>query len=268
MMLLFALLIWISLPQGQSVTPPLVEQVLAYVEGERPLEVFLDTVYPTRVHDFVLLDIDQDDVPEVVLLAEPHFRQTPTIVFYTVDPETGPRRIREGLAPGPLVAVSGRYEDTHTHRIGMDMTVEGGGPADPKALARLSNSLDMHLVYYDGFYHADMRSEPGFIDMSYRQLPVPDNTCGGFEFTAPEAIGAGSLRGHDATQYLVVLAGPEVEVYRISGIDEDGFLEKERWLLERPRGVVDLVVLEVGNVAYLMDNGEVREIEAPSGSDR
>lgn len=266
MMLVAALFIWISFPQGQSVAPPVVEQVLEYVETERPLEVFLDTVYPTQVRDFALLDIGQDDVPEVVLWVRPHFRQTPTIVLYTVDPETGPRRIREGLAPGPLIAVSGHYGDTHTHGIGIDMTVEGEDPVDPKALARVSNSLGMHMVWYGGFSHADMRSEPGFIDMSHRQLPVPDNTCAGFEFTAPEAIGAGPLRGDDETEYLVVLAGPEVEVYRISGIDEDGFLEKERWLLERPPGVVDLVVLEVGHVAYVMGDGEVREIEAPSGS--
>jgi hypothetical protein len=60
--------------------------------------------------------------------------------------------------------------------------------------------------------------------------------CSSFEFSRIKQIAAGHLREDPSKNYLAAWVGDEIYVYLISGISDDGILDKECWAIEAPKG--------------------------------
>ena len=94
------------------------------------------------VQGIQLLDIDGDDFPEAFVRVSPTYRQTPTVIAYSFDKRTGPKRIMEALAPGRLRPTSGALRDSHASGEAADMTAGNAAkaPTDADGLHRLDGS--------------------------------------------------------------------------------------------------------------------------------
>jgi hypothetical protein len=242
----------------------LVALVRAAAERE-PVEVFKVLKTPMRVRGIQLLDVDGDGTPEAFVWIDPSFRQTPTILVYTFDPAGQPRRLLEGLVPGRLRPVSGRYTDDHTLGFGFDLSVVGDvkrGDIDKMIANAVTHR--MSLVSYRTFFHADAREGfVGFVDLFDRALPAPDTrTCASFEFSAIEGVAAGTLSGN-ASHYLVALTDADITIYRFHGIRANGTLDKDVWLRPRPVGATGISVSPTGEVAVTMADGRAVPLPAP-----
>ncbi|MCK7509606.1 MAG: hypothetical protein MZV70_39895 [Desulfobacterales bacterium] len=110
--------------------PPRIKAVQQYLLEQDYPELFGDTPYRIKAEDVVEGDLDGDGVDEVVMLMRPHFRQSPTIVIFQVSKNLRVRRVKEGLAPGPLQPLSGDFLDSHTLGMGVDVTI-ANAPTDP-----------------------------------------------------------------------------------------------------------------------------------------
>ncbi len=95
------------------------------MEKEYP-EEFGDTTYRTKIENVVVADLDGDGQPEVTVRFIPHYHRSPTVVIYRVAPDMTVTRVTEGLAPGPLVPVTGDFLDSHTLGEGADITIGDG----------------------------------------------------------------------------------------------------------------------------------------------
>src|SRR5881409_4371926 len=201
----------------------MVHAVRAAAERE-PVEAFGNARGLVSVRGIALLDITGDGSPDAFVWIVPKFRQTPTVLVYTYDPQRGASRILEGLVPGRLQPISGRFVDDHTMGFGVDMTVGGDGkPVDFDRLISAGVENHMSLVRYHTFIHTDGR--PGFVmfvDLSERALPSSSTkTCESFEFSPVEGLAAGTLAG-SRTRYLVALTASDITIYRFHGIRPNG----------------------------------------------
>ena len=231
-----------------------------------PVEIFKTEKGLVSVHDIQLLDVDGDGSPEAFVSIEPAFRQTPTILVYTYDRQHGARHLLEGLVPGQLRPVSGRFTDDHTIGFGIDMTVgEDGKPVDFDRLIAAAVKNRMSLVRYRTFLHADGRKGfVSFVDLSDRALPtLGTKTCQDFEFSPVEALAAGTLAGMGSNRYLVALTESDITVYHFRGIRSNGTLDKEVWVRRRPTGAAGLRVSPNGEVQLAMSDGRDEPLTAP-----
>ena len=94
------------------------------VATREPVEAFKSGPGLVRVRDIQLLDVDDDGSPEAFVWIDPSFLQTPTILVYTYHRQHGARRLLEGLVPGQLRPVSGRFTDDHA--LGFGLRSESG----------------------------------------------------------------------------------------------------------------------------------------------
>lgn len=234
--------------------------------AREPVEAFKAEQGRVPVHDIQLLDIDGDGSPEAFVSIVPSVRQTPTILVYTYAPQRGARRLLEGLVPGQLQPVSGRFVDDHTMGFGIDMTVDGGG--NPGAFDQMLASAvqnGMSLVRYRTFLHADGRKGfLSFVDLSDRALPTRGTkTCEDFEFSPVDGLATGTLSGSGNTRYLVALTTKDVTIYLFRGVRSNGTLDKETWVRPRPARVTILKVLANGEVQFGMSDGRTEPLAAP-----
>jgi hypothetical protein len=202
------------------------ESVQTYLlQGDDYPEHFGETTYRTKIGKVLAEDLDMDGVKEVIILATPHYRQSPTIQFFQIrDGEV--ERLVEGLAPGPLVQVSGNYIDSHTLGQGIDFSIKVDSTAlTNKELVKNAVSRFGVVVEYRHFYHADLRQGKGlYIDMTHiEDVPGGDN-CGSFEFSEVDDIDI----FYDDENYprLAAVVGEVVYFYKIRVLT-DGYLEKE-----------------------------------------
>lgn len=104
--------------------PPVLNEIMEYfTKGEDYPEVIKGKPYRIKAKGIAMADMDGDGRDEIFLAIKPHYRQSPSIIIFTRDKRGKLSRVKEGLAPGPLVAVTGDYIDDHTLGVGVDMTV-------------------------------------------------------------------------------------------------------------------------------------------------
>ena len=181
--------------QRQDTT--IVTAARAKAAGE-PVEAFKTEQGLVPVLDVQLLDIDGDGAPEAFVSIAPSVRQTPTILVYKYDPQHGARRLFEGLVPGELQPVSGRFVDDHTMGFGIDMTVdESGHPGAFDQLLGSAVKTGMSLVRYSTFLHAAAKG-PCRRVLSDRAPPPRYQDVRGFEFSPVDGLAAGTLAGSAA----------------------------------------------------------------------
>ena len=219
---------------------PQVEAVRRYLLTEDYPEAFKDREsYRVRIQNLIVADIDYNGTADVVVLFNPHFRQSPTIAIFQIDKEFSVRRTFEGLAPGPLAPVSGQYLDSHTLGMAVDIRVAvkpGAKPVNPKNLIEAARKTQMRgLVQYRNFFHADMREGVGsYVDMTHVDVPGQEQTCNHFEFSPVDSIAIGSVWSNDPSLHLAARVENAIYLYKIGRIDEQGFLEKQVWITKLP----------------------------------
>lgn len=208
--------------------PQKVAAVQKYLLEQEYPEVFGDKHYRVKIEDALVADVDDDGISEVILLVKPHYRQSPTVVLFKVSKDMKVKRVVEGLAPGPLVPVTGDYLDSHTLGMAADLTVKGA-EKDPKmrkeAVAIALKEMG-GVVEYANFIHTDGRTgkAPVYIDMTHLKAPK-DATCEKFEFSKVDALQV-AAKDDGSGNYIVALVGSELYMYKIKKIAADGFLQK------------------------------------------
>lgn len=223
-----------------------------------PIERLESHAGSPTVTDVVLADIDADGRLDAVVSIRPTLRQTPTLLIYRRADSGAWERVREGLAPGRLRPVSGRFVDTHVHRVGLDMTAGDGSPEANQRVLNAGASSEMSLVAYRGFLHADMRvGATLLVDLSTWPLPSgTENTCEDFEFSLPAGVVVGSLGDAGEVPHLVALTEEDITVYRVEHISPEGRLALKSWLLPRPADVTAVTRAPDGTIQLVQ--GESR----------
>ena len=234
--------------------PPEVEAVLRYAAGPNHPEVAYGREYPLRIRGYGVRDIDGDGVTEVVLWADPHLLQSPTLTIYSVDESGRVTRAIEGLAPGPLVPATGGLADTHVMGLGVDFPVDAAsedGAADISRLEQKSLERGLHTVRYRDFLHTDARGgQRGYVDLSRADPLGTDRICGTFEFAPIESLAVGSLLEDREGGYVVAATSGRLYLYRIDAIRPDGLLDKQPWIVDQPAGYLDLATSDDGVIEY------------------
>lgn len=209
-------------------TSPKIEAVKQYLlQGDYP-ELFGDKPYRMRINEVIEADVDNDGEDEVVLHVTPHYLQSATIVLFKVSKELKVTRVIEGLAPGPLVRLTGELIDSHTLGVGVDLTLgkDQDNPAKRREFSRLTLEEMGGVVEYKNFIHMDGRKGKGsYVDMTNLAKPPAQDTCEAFEFSMPDAVSVISKKDGSGN-YLVAAVGKSIYAYKIHKIREDGFLEK------------------------------------------
>jgi len=252
--------------------PPELEAVRKYILEEEYPELFGDQPYRTKLEGAQIVDLDGDGRDEVVALYYPHYRQSPFIVIYLLSKNNKVTRVREGLAPGDLVPVSGDYLDSHTLKIkdevqSIDFDI-GEKQGDPKARAAMRDvGLDkaVNLVEYRTFFHMDGRKGKGtYVDMTHAANAPRDKTCESFEFARVKSISAGHVLKDKKRNYLAVSVQKKFWIYRIDAIGDTGILDKKLWIVPQPVGFQELLPAQDGNIVYRDVKGKIRELDLTS----
>jgi len=190
-----------SSPVPAQDLPPQLEAVRKYILEEEYPELFGDQPYRTKLEGAEIVDLDGDGRDEVVVLFYPHYRQSPFIVLYLLSKNNKVTRVREGLAPGDLVPVSGDYLDSHTLKIkdevqsiDFDIAEKQGDPKARAAMRDTGLNKAINLVEYRTFFHMDGRKGKGtYVDMTHAANALKDKTCESFEFAKVTSISAGHV---------------------------------------------------------------------------
>jgi hypothetical protein len=241
-----------ALPTGtaQEVDPDL-PKVTDYLMKEEYPEVFAGKKYRVRIQDTACLKGFWDKANLFVVAVDPHFRQSPTLVLFKVEQGGKVTRLTEGLAPGPLVRVSGDYLDSHVEKEGVDMAVSG----DPMQVVKISLGQKMNVVRYAKFFHMDGRQgRGGYLDLSDRVEFRNLDNCENFEFSKVETAGAGTL---GTGKYVAALVGEKVHFYRIDGVTSEGFLKKSLKVVPKPSDFEGFAQ-EDGALRYKDKTGQVK----------
>ncbi len=207
---------------------PKVEAVKQYLLKDDYPELFGDKSYRMKVKDVIEADLDDDGEDEVIFHVTPHYLQSPTIIIFKVSKNLKVSRVIEGLAPGPLVALSDDFLDSHTLGEAVDFTIgaEQSKPVKRRDVVKASLENMGGVVEYRNFFHVDGRKGKGsYIDMTGLAKPPAKDNCEAFEFSMPDAVTV--MKKNDGSgNYLLALVGKSMYAYKIHKISEDGFLEK------------------------------------------
>ncbi len=249
--------------------PPELEAVRKYVLEEEYPELFGDQPYRTKMEDALIVDLDGDGRKEVVALYHPHYRQSPFIVIYLLTKNNKVTRLREGLAPGDLVPVSGDYLDSHTLKVqdevqSIDFEI-GEQQGDPKARAKMRDvamGKAVNLVEYRTFFHMDGRKGKGtYIDMTQVSKLPKDKTCESFEFAQVESISAGHVLKDKERTYLAASVQKKLWIYRVDAYNDNGILDKKLWVVPKPADFRELLPAQEGNIVYRDAKGKTKELD-------
>ncbi|MCW5723429.1 MAG: hypothetical protein KIS81_00560 [Maricaulaceae bacterium] len=243
--------------------PPLAEALRDYLLGTDYPEAFGDTYYRVRIENLVIYDITGDGSPELIAHVFPYYRQSATILIYRLTQDGAIERVMEGLAPGPLVPVSGELIDSHVLRSGVDFSIGGQTDSAEEALdfARRGAAGFGGFVAYRGFFHADSRAGPTyFVDMTGAELPAGVNSCDGFEFSPVRQIETGFVSGASDRPLLAAWTGEEIYFYEISGVSAGGFLRKRVWVAPAPEAMQGVSRTPDGWMTLLGPDGAARAV--------
>lgn len=214
----------------------LVERFQQYLLEEDYPEVFGDVRYRVGIEHLFTADIDGNGTIDLVSQTTPHFRQSATILIYTTDADGRISRVSEGLAPGPLVPVSGAHLDSHTLSEAADVTIGSGSDEDAESFFASAFDSFGGIVAYDGFLHVDNRvtETPYFIDMRHADLPDGDIDCEHFEFSAVDETAVGRVPGFSDHAVIVARVGTLLYLYRINAIGPAGRIDRTLRVITLP----------------------------------
>lgn len=224
------LLIWSgwALPSNY---PPEIIALQDYLLHQDYPELFGDKAYRLEIRNILISDVDGDGYTEMVVHYQPHYRQSPTIVFYQLSGNFEVTRVIEGLAPGKLVPVSKQYNDSHMVGSGIDFTGSDSTGSSSFTRETLVKFLQLNgfgnYVLYQNFVHVDGRSHtsgPTFVDMEHLIQSEDTVDCEYFEFEPVREI---SMAVADGIQYLAAWVGSQLYLYHIAGFTEQGLIDKE-----------------------------------------
>tara|TARA_B100000315_G_scaffold100428_1_gene92306 strand:- start:1839 stop:2633 length:795 start_codon:yes stop_codon:yes gene_type:complete len=201
------------------------------LENDYP-EVFGEKKYRAALMDFEIADFGNDGLVEVIILYRPHYLQSPTIVIYQIQKDGSVKRIREALAPGPLVKRKNYFLDSHELGDGIDFDFFGKPvPYEKrKTVAKMAAEKGALVVQYKNFMHIDARKgKSTYIDMSHVEPFDSKRTCASFEFSKVDLIFTvvGSREDNKNSGAILAKVGNQVYMYEIAGIDKDGYLDKK-----------------------------------------
>lgn len=193
-------------------------------------ELFGNQSYRIQIEAFKIVDLDNDGLKEVVMLFYPHYLQSPTVVIYQIQKNGDVKRVKEALAPGPLVKRGDYFLDSHELGLGVDISI-GDKPFSLDMVKEFTNSDSKNkfglFVRYRDFMHVDSRSGDSiYIDMRHVELTSDLKDCSELEFSKVDKIEAG-FDEDKKVGFISAYIDESIYTYEISGIDEDGFLEKK-----------------------------------------
>ncbi len=237
----------------------MVEALKQYIIEKDYPEVFEDITYRVEIKNIIFDDLDGDKILEAIVQFKPHYRQSPTIVFYRILPGLKISRVIEGLAPGKIVDAGDYYIDSHTLGLAVDFKIEGDVVSIDVIKSAMSTKGFGGLVLYPEFIHADNRTYsnlPTFIDMSHLDVNAKD--CEPFEFHEVNQIQVGV---HRNTKFLAAWVGSEIYLYKINKFGNDGFIEKELLITQTPEGFKGFS--DTDYLGYIDNTGNVFELKIP-----
>ena len=263
---LLTILIGLTFQQGQAQQtqiPDELNTVFQYILNEEYLEMFGDSskAYQFRPVDWSIYDFANDGDIEVLLYLYPHFRQTATIQIYQIKNSGGVIRFKESLAPGFLTEPTDEYFDAHHGGFGVDMKV-GNMQDDSIAMTLVKSSVrfKMNVMRFRNFLHTDKRLDNGgYVDLTHLNYPDTLEDCSILQIERPNNIVSGKLAGATGDYFLAEMA-EHIFVYRISGYDDLGFLDKTLTVVNKPK---DFSNFEQQNeqIGYLSNKGKFKEIK-------
>lgn len=247
----------------ESRLPREVEAVRKHILEKDYPERFGSTSYRTKIENVLVTDLDRDGSPEVVVLFVPHYRQSAPIVIYRVAKDLQVTRVAEGLAPGPLVALSGAYLDSHTAGQAADFTVESKDkPIDHDQMRQaVFKSGFGGIVEYKTFFHADGRSgQRAYVDMTHVALPRGRDNCNDFEFSRVDEIATGALSSEPNQVHLAARVGSELWLYHVEAFLPNGLMRKTFTVEKTPEDFVRFVAGRGHILMYQTRSGELRPV--------
>lgn len=223
------LVIRVSAAQEGPEFPPKLKAVEKYLMQKEYPELFGDNPYHIRPTGYAIGDLDGDGVDEVVMSFYPHYLQSPTVVIFHVDDELNVVRVKEGLAPGPLMKLTGEYLNSHNQGVAVDMRMGEKEMKDPerrRAWVLIALKRGQNIVEYENFFHLDGREGDGsYIDMTHiKNMPEVD-TCNGLQFSRVEHLEL-VKKTKTAKGKIVVDAGGARYVYTINRFLPNGLIDK------------------------------------------
>ncbi|HEY6197902.1 MAG TPA: hypothetical protein VI231_04775 [Candidatus Binatia bacterium] len=246
--------------------PPIPKEFLAvqrYILEKDYPEVFGETRYRTKIENAVIADLDGDGLPEVTVHTTPHYRQSAPIVIFRVDKDLNVTRVKEGLAPGPLVPLTGEYLDSHIIGMGVDFVI-GLKPGEEhlvRSFAEKGVATFGGFVQYKNFHHADGRKgSSAYIDMTHIDVPAGKDSCADFEFARVIQITVGKLDSESGGNYLAAHVSSEIWLYRIEEFLPNGLLKKTIRVEKVPGDFVEFMPLSDGLIRYRSRGGEIKQL--------
>lgn len=243
--------------------PPDVQAVMRYIIMKDTPEQYGDFRMKLRPRGYEVVDIDQDGTTEVFFWSAPHFHQTAPILIYQVVARDSVIRIKEALAPGPLVAASGKQGDSHKTGHAADTRFETASRGDKKAAVQSFIRFGMQVVEYPNFYHTGTAGDKGgYIDMQHQGEYLDESlgSCSSFQFSNTAAIISGRI-GPSQHKFFVALTGETMDIYRIRGMDRFGMLDKIIWRVDAPADFNGFVKGVDESVRYWNSDNEQVEIQ-------
>ena len=241
--------------------PAQVRKVISHVLKDDYLEVYKGKPYRIQLMGSAFGDVDGDGCTEVFLLIDPHYQQTAPIQVFRILKNGKVRRLREALAPGPLIHVDGKRLDTHSLGLAVDMQVNGMTPIAARATVKKMSDT-ANFVLFRNFIHSDMPDRPsGFIDVTDRDEFKGVDKCDGIQFSQPKDIEVGTIKGASGGLRLAALVGEDVYVYQITKITVEGFLEKKMIRLPCTKDVKRIIRQEDGCLAFRFEDENRNDVE-------
>lgn len=246
--------------------PKEVDAVRRYILEKDYPELFGGTPYRTKIENAIIADLDNDGRAEVIVHFTPHYRQSASLVIYRVSETLQVTRVKEGLAPGPLVPLTGVYLDSHTLGLAVDTIPQfkAGEQGGLRKFAEIALQNFGGVVEYKTFIHTDIRSGNGaYIDMTHLDIPNKSNNCEDFEFSRVLQTTAGQLMSEPTGIHLAALVGANIWLYRVEEFLPSGLLRKSRRVEKTPDDFLEFAPGSGSDICYRSRKGEINPLAFP-----
>lgn len=247
---------------GQDILPKEAEAVKNYILKQDYLELFGNKPYHVKIENMLITDVDGDGNAEVVVHLKPHYRQSPPIIIYRLSSDLKVSRVKEGLAPGPLVPLTGEYLDSHELGLAVDFEVKEKQDVliDRKKIVKVALENFGGVVEYKNFLHADNRDGDGsYIDMTRVETQPDSKNCGQFEFSKVTQISAGTVSGRGDGNYLAALVDDHVYLYKIEGFIDNEFIIKKFSIHGLPNDFKSFATKGGAKLGYSTNHDEIKD---------